>query len=344
MARGINASAGYAGVPLAAADRIQSVRKDIEFSVVSGSSEEMLFSCLESVHGEMRSNAGRRWSVTVTCSTDAESLVATRVRQRYPHAAIVETHLPRNPSSSHRSVLRQSEARYVWLIDDDIILMPGAVGRVLAFMERPENSRVAMVGPRLLNPDGMPTRSGYAFPSMRGILLEQSGLSGAPVAFLRERFRPVRAPGAAISTRQSVTPQTREVDTLPCACIVLKSTAVKQAGVMLDASSKRGAEAEWHRRFQENGWKVMAFADASVMDYGGLSLQSDVRSQSPDRLEGALYFFRTGRQAAFFRLFCASLLGVVGARATFGWLLRNRASVSAARIHAGIAWRELTSN
>ncbi len=92
-----------------------------------------------------------------------------------------------------------------------------------------------------------------------------------------------------------------------------------------------------------DGWKLIALADATVMDYGGQSLQSDIRAQSPERLEGALYFFRTGHPAALFRLFCASLLGVVGAKATFGWLLRDKATVSAARIHAGIAWRELTS-
>lgn len=303
----------------------------------------MLFSCLESVHEEMRSNAGRRWSLTVTCSADAENLLAGRVRQRYPHATIVETQLPSNPSGSHRSVLRQSEARYVWLIDDDIILLPGAVGRVLGFMERPENSRVAMVGPHLLNPDGLMTRSGYAFPSMRGTLLEHSGLSGALEGLMPDRFRRVRASGSAASARPRSTPQTREVDALPCACIVVKSTAVKQAGVMLDVSSKRGAEAEWHRRFKHNGWKLMALADATVMDYGGQSLQSDIRAESPERLEGALYFFRTGHPAALFRLFCASLLWVVGAKATFGWLLRDKATVSAARIHAGIAWREMTS-
>lgn len=177
MATGLNASAPLASVPFAAADRIECVRKDIEFSVVSGSSEEMLFSCLESVHAQMPTNATCQWSLTVTCSAEAGELLPKRVSRRYPHARVVVARVPLHAMTVHTSVLRESDARYVCLIDGDTVFLPGAIGLITSYLERPENSRVGIVGPNCSAPMACMRGQVTGFPQCGGCSLSIRGLA-----------------------------------------------------------------------------------------------------------------------------------------------------------------------
>ncbi len=54
---------------------------DIEFSITSGPSEEMLFGCLESLHVEMNA-APYSWSVMITCNAPGGDAVSARARYR----------------------------------------------------------------------------------------------------------------------------------------------------------------------------------------------------------------------------------------------------------------------
>ena len=60
--------------------------KDIEFSIVSGSNEEMLFACIDSLASTMK---GTRytWSLTITSNAGGSSLPA-RLRAEYPEAVM----------------------------------------------------------------------------------------------------------------------------------------------------------------------------------------------------------------------------------------------------------------
>jgi len=311
--------------------------------VVSGSSEEMLFSCLESVHAQMPTNAICQWSLTVTCSAEAGELLPKRVSRRYPHVRVVVTQAPLHAMTVHTSVLRESDARYVWLIDGDTVFLPGAIGLITSYLERPENSRVGIVGPQLLNPDGLHARSGYWFPSMRRMLVEHSGLGGVIGLDPFRRILPVSTVPAEFTRELRERPRALEVDTLPGGCSVLRSRAVKQTGLMPEIAFHRGAEVTWFRRFRENGWKVVLLQGASVIHYGGQCTGTGSVFRYPESLETALHFFRTARAPVLFRMFCTSLLAVFGIRAALGWLKRDRAAAAASRSHAQIAWSGLTA-
>ncbi len=301
----------------------------------------MLFSCLESMHEEMRSNAGRRWSLTVTCSADAEKQLPARVRERYPHARIIETLMPRDSSGSHNRVLRDSRARYIWLLNDDIIFLSGAIARVTAFMERPENSRVAMVGPQLLDPDGRASRSGYGFPSMKAMLLKHAGFGRVSEVDVVESQAPAFGAIRLASPRVLASNPTREVDTIPEGCIALRANAVRQTGLMPEEAIPRASQIDWHRRIGTNGWNMVLLADASVIHYGALSSSAGLRERKRRRLEEALFFFRNGSPPIVFSMFCASLLALFGARAMLDWMRGDRPKLRAERGFAEVVWDEL---
>lgn len=309
---------------------------DIEFSVVSGSSEEMLFGCLESLHMDL-SGSALTWSVSVTCNTPGSGL-AGRLRRRYPLVRIIENAASRGFAANHNSVLSVSRARYVWLLNDDLLILPGAIQGVTAFMNRPENSRVAAASPKLLNPDGSLQPSTYGFPSMPQILLANSGLRElrASDALLR-RVAPLLRSREG-SSRFWAHDKTVEVDTLRGACVAMRMKAVRQVGLMVEVAIVGGEEPEWHRRFHENGWKIVYFPEASVIHYGSQTVRDGSNNFHHEYLKGALYFFRTGRPDVKYRLFCISLLAMFGVKAAIGWVTRDRTDIAMARRSARVAW------
>jgi len=309
--------------------------RDIEFSVVSGSNEEMLFGCLDSLTRSMN-DTPYRWTATVTCNTPGTGL-AGRIRARYPQLTLIDNPSPQGFAANHNRVLRTSRARYLWLLNDDLLILSGAVAKVTAFLDRPENSRVGVTSPKLLNADGSLQPSTYGFPSMPQTLLAHSGLRELPWAdTLLSRVAPVFRARTG-SSRYWAHDQTIEVDTLRGACVAIRMKAARQVGPMVEVAIVGGEETEWHRRFHEHGWKVVYYPEASVIHYGSQTVRDGSRNLYPEYLKGALYFFRTGRPGSTYRLFCASLLAMFGVRIAAAWVKRDRAGVSVARRYASVA-------
>jgi GT2 family glycosyltransferase len=296
----------------------------------------MLFGCIDSLVETMR-GVPFSWTVVITCNTPETSLAAT-LRVRYPGVRIIQNLEQRGFAANHNTVLTNSRARYVWLLNDDLLILPGAVEKVMQFLEKPENGRVAAVSPKLLNPDGSLQPSTYSFPSMPQLLLAHSGLRHlSPVESVVKRLAPVirKSPG---SSRYWAHDRTIEVDTLRGACVAMRMKAVREVGPMVEVALVGGEETEWHRRFKEHGWKVVYYPEAAVVHYGSQTVREGSNNHYPEYLKGALFFFRTDRGRATYSLFCASLMVVFGIRTAIAWMTRNKSDVGVAKRYATVAW------
>ncbi len=314
-------------------------RIDLEFSIVSGANEILLFDCVNSLCDTMKGSP-YRWTLSITCNTPDIGL-AGRLRDRYHFARLIQNATPRGFAANHNHILRTSAARYVWLLNDDLLILPGTIQQVTEYMDRPGSSRIAVVSPKLLNPDGSLQPSTYGFPSMPQILLAHSGLRelkatdkllGIAAPYLRSRDG---------TSRYWAHDRIVEVDTLRGACVAMRMKAVRQVGLMVEVAIVGGEETEWHRRFHEQAWKVIYFPDASVIHYGSQTVRDGSRNLYPEYLKGALYFFKTGRSSGTYAVFCTALLGMFGVRAAWSWVSRDRSGLSVARRYAEVAWNGL---
>jgi hypothetical protein len=277
------------------------------------------------------------WSLTVTCNATSPTLAA-RVQAEYPSAKVIDNASSRGFAANHNTVLFSSRARYVWLLNDDLLILPDAIRKVTEYMDRPENSRVAVVSPRLLNPDGSLQPSTYGFPTMPQLLLVYSGLRENRITeTILSKLAPMLRPREG-SSRFWAHDRTLEVDTFRGACVAMRMSAVRDVGPMTEVAIVGAEETEWHRRFHRKGWKVIYFADASVIHYGSQTVREGGTNMYPEYLKGALYYFRTGSTRASYTAFCAALIGILGLRTAVAIARRDRAKVSAAKRFAAVAW------
>lgn len=302
---------------------------DIEFSVVSGSREELLFECIASVYRVM-AESPYVWTMTVTCNTPGDGL-SDRLRARYQDIRTIDNVARRGFAANHNTVLASSLARYVWLLNDDLIMLPDSVGKITAYMDAPENNRVAVVSPRLLNPDGSLQPSTYSFPTMPQIFLAFSGLREHS---LTDRILRMAAPivrSRVGSSRYWAHDKTVAVDTLRGACVAVRMTAAREVGLMIEVALVGGEETEWHRRLHEHGWQVVFFADASVIHHGSQTVGENLRYLYPEYLKSSLYYFRLNRPTLSFAVFNRLLLAIYSARMASARLRRDADALNVAR-------------
>jgi GT2 family glycosyltransferase len=305
----------------------------IEFSVVSGSNEDLIIVCIESLYQSVHPTS-YRWSVTATCNTPGTDL-GRRLEQKFPGIRVIRNLAPRGFAANHNTVLRESTADYVWLLNDDLVFHADTVSRVTEFMEEPGNARVAVVSPRLLNTDGSLQPSTYSFPSMPQTLLAHSGIREHPVI---DRLVGALAPilrRRTGSSRYWSHDRTIEVDTLRGACVAVRMKAVREIGPMAEVALVGAEEIEWHRRFKDAGWTVVFLSDATVTHHGSQSVAHSPHHQ-PEYLKGTLHYFRASAPRISYWLFSVALLAMFGTRLGIARVRRNAAAAEVARRCVGV--------
>jgi hypothetical protein len=281
-------------------------RPSLHFSVVSGARPELLFACLDSLYATLPAERGPV-AVTITCNQPRSDL-PDRLRARFPEAEIVENPVRRGFAANHNSVVGRTTADYLWIINDDLLFLPGTIEQVTGFLEAPAQARVAAVSPRLLNPDHSLQPSTYGFPSMPQMLIGATGLRQLrPVGLIYRLLAKVLRRGAG-SSRFWAHDRTIDTDTFRGACVAMRMTAVREVGPMVEVSLVGSEEAEWHRRLHRRGWRVVFLAEAEVIHYGNQTIRTE-RRLLHEELKGTLYFFASDRPALPFACFCAVLVG-----------------------------------
>lgn len=300
----------------------------IEFSVVSGSNEELIVDCLESLFETMR-DSPYTWRVTATCNTPGSRL-PERLRDEFPDVDVVVNSIVRGFAANHNEVLKRTQADYVWVLNDDLVFLPETVARVTEFLGAAENARVGALSPKLLNTDGSLQPSTYSFPSMPQTLLAHSGLRDHPLV-----SRMVSAAAPVLrrrlgSSRHWNHDRTLEVDTFRGACVVARMTAVKEIGLMSEVALVGAEEIDWHKRFIQAGWKVVFFADASVIHHGSQTIDHDAKHR-PEYLKGTLQFFRRDSSPVTYGVFCLALLTMFTVQRGIAGLRRDAAGAEVAK-------------
>jgi len=270
---------------------------DVAAVVVTHDALPWLRQCLESL--------GDTPAVVVdNASTDG---TPTFVRERFPAVRLVEQGNLGLGAGWNRGI-EQTEGRYVLILNADAWLTDGSLERLVAFADsRPD---AALIGPRLLNPDGSLQRSVRGFPTIWRLATEYFFLRK-----LAPRSNALNAFYAGGFDHDEV----REAEFVMGACMLVRRSAIGEVGGLDESFFLFSEETDWCYRFRRAGWKVLFFPGAECVHVGGASHGGRMFREN---LRGHLRFLakhgppgRADRARRLLRLACV-LRGVVvpGAR------------------------------
>ena len=207
-------------------------------------------------------------------STDGSQ---ARAGRDYPDITILQNSENRGFARGANQALERVVGDLMLLLNPDAVLHPGTIPLLVDFMN--EHPDAAVVGPKLLNPDGTVQGSARRDPS------PWTGLFGRDAPLTR------LFPNNPVSRREL--PNLRhagdaplEVDWISGACLLVRRAAYERVGGLDERFFLFWEDADWCRRFREAGWKVYYLPTAVGTHRVGVS-----RAQRPIR--SAIDFHRS---------------------------------------------------
>jgi GT2 family glycosyltransferase len=222
---------------------------DVSVVVVTFNSAQWIERCLESVRGHE----------TIVVDHGSEDETLEIVRSRFPDARVIEEENS-GMGGGNNTGMRLASGRYFLLLNSDAWAVEDAAERLATFAD--EQPEAAVVGPRLLNPDGSLQRSARAFPTLWRLATEYLFLRKlAPRSRLLNRFY----------EGDFDHDEAREVDWLFGACLLVRRDAADEVGLFDEDFFMFSEETDWCYRFRQAGWSVWFFPGAEVVHVGGAS-------------------------------------------------------------------------
>jgi N-acetylglucosaminyl-diphospho-decaprenol L-rhamnosyltransferase len=246
--------------------------EDVSVVVVTWNAVTYLERCLESVRGYE----------TIVVDNGSTDGTVELVRERFPEVTLIEQE-NRGMGGGNNAGIRSAHGRYALLLNADAWVVSDAVARLAAFAD--EHPEAAIVGPRLLNPDGSLQRSVRGDPTLWRLATEYLFLRKlAPRSRLFNAFY-----GGGFAHDE-----VRTVESLLGAALLVRREAADAVGLFDEDFFMFSEETDWLYRFRQAGWTVLFFPGAEVVHVGGASHGGQLYVEN---LRGILRFFSKHRGA-----------------------------------------------
>jgi GT2 family glycosyltransferase len=227
------------------------------------------------------------------------------VRERFPEARLIEQE-NKGLGGGSNAGMRVASGDYFLLLNSDAWALNGSLERLVAFAE--EHPEAAVIGPRLLNPDGTLQRSVRGFPTLWRLATEY--------LFLRKLAPRSRALNAFYGDGFPHD-EPHEAEFLMGACLLVRREAADTVGLFDEDFFMFSEETDWCYRFRQAGWKVLFTPDAEFVHVGGASTRQNWGPMFREQVRGHLRFLakhhgmREAERARRLLLFSLRLRGVL---------------------------------
>jgi len=223
--------------------------------------------CLASVAG----------TEAVVVDNDSSDDTVAFVRGHFPEVRLLEQ-ANRGLAAGWKKGLEEiPPSRWVLILNADAWLTEGALTRMVEIGDAHRD--VAVVAPKLLNPDGTLQRSVRGFPTRWRLATEYF--------YLRKLGPQTEALNAFYGAGFDHASE-REVECVMGACMLVRSTAIDEVGPPDTGFFLFSEEVDWCYRFAQAGWKTLFTPEATCTHVGGASHGGRLYR---DNLRGHLRFF-----------------------------------------------------
>jgi N-acetylglucosaminyl-diphospho-decaprenol L-rhamnosyltransferase len=243
---------------------------DVSVVVVTYNALPWLEQCLDSV-------LGRDVVVVDNGSTD-ESVAFARGRG----VRVIEQE-NKGMGGGNNAGMRATDGRYYFLLNSDAWVKGDGLDRLVEFADA--HPEAAVVGPKLLNPEGTLQRSARGEPTLWRLATEY--LFIRKLAPHSRRLNPLYRGDFAHD-------RTEEVDWLYGPALLVRREAADAVGLFDEDFFMFSEEVDWMTRFRRAGWSIVFFPGAEVVHVGGASHGGNLYVEN---LRGHLRFIAKHRGA-----------------------------------------------
>ncbi|MCG3174047.1 MAG: hypothetical protein GMKNLPBB_02267 [Myxococcota bacterium] len=222
----------------------------LTISIVSYNTRGIVDACLQSLVSQQTRHPFEIW----LADNDSKDGTVSMAMEKYPAVGVIANTDNLGFAKANNQIWRESRGQYYLLLNSDTVTPPGALDRLIDFMEA--HPRAGACGPRLTYPDGSLQQSVRRFPSMMGAFFTMSYL---------EKVFP-RAPLIGDYMMGDFTyDQLVEVDQPMGACLMLRGETVRRIGPLDERFFMYFEEVDWCLRAKRAGWEIWFVPDVTVV-------------------------------------------------------------------------------
>jgi GT2 family glycosyltransferase len=233
----------------------------ISIVIVVWNAKKYVIECLDSIKenlGQIRAEV--EVIIVDNASTDGSAEI---VEQRFPEFKLIRNADNLGFSKANNIGIAQASGDYICLVNSDVKFVDDCLSPMLQYLE--DNPGVAMIGPKMLTAKGEVARSTMRFPTVWNSLTRALALD---LIFRRSAL----FGGHLMSDFDHQ--RTIPVEVLNGWFLMMRRKALEKVGLLDPQFFMYGEDVDWCYRFHNAGQKLMFFAGAAAIHYGGASSAS----------------------------------------------------------------------
>lgn len=265
---------------------------DVSIILVSYNTKDLTRECLKSVY-EKTHDVSFDIFVVDNASSDGSPQM---IKEEFPDVKLIESLENLGFGRANNIAIKQSDAKYCFLLNTDTVLVNNAVKILFDFMEKPENADVGACGGQLYNADMTLQHSVGEFDTLEKLRRKALGINFHE---LKYRYKHIlKTQIKKQNETQKDNPQffssAYAPDFIIGADLMLRKSALNQAGLFDKRIFMFGEEAELCFRIRKNGFKIKFVPESKIIHYGGASTYKKNKPVQTEKmvLDGTLKFFK----------------------------------------------------
>jgi GT2 family glycosyltransferase len=224
----------------------------LSYCVVNTAKRDLLLACLEAI--ERTTPAALSHEVLVLDNASRDGSVEAVLSRNSGGIRLLARDARAGKAENDSTLLEAARGEYCLLLNEDAELLPGAVERLVAILD--EHPGAAVVGARLLFPDGRPQHCAWRLPGVR------TAIVGA--LFLHK-----------LLTVQSRGSRVREVGWTQSSAMLVRRSAAEQVGWLDPDFFVYSDETDFCKRLRDAGWRILWTPDAEAIHHDQLATDSE---------------------------------------------------------------------
>jgi hypothetical protein len=228
---------------------------DLSICIVTYKTRALLAECLTSIYQNTRQT---QFEIIVVDNASRDGTLEM-LRDEFPAARVIANDRNAGFAKPINQALRVSQGRYALLLNNDTLVLPDALDRLVAFADA--HPEIGICGPKVLSRDGTlqkQCRRSYATPW--DLFCYFTGLSALfPRSPLFARY---------LMTYRDEN-ETHPADAVSGSCMLIRRAVIEQIGLLDERFFAYQEDADYCFRAQRAGWQIYYYPQAQIIHYAG---------------------------------------------------------------------------
>lgn len=229
---------------------------DLSICILTLKAQALLRDCLRSIY----ENTNAVSFEIIVVDNNSHDGTVEMLQKEFPNVCVIVNDYNAGFTRPSNQALRASQGNYALLLNNDTIVLPRTLDRLVEFMEA--HPAVGICGPKVLNRDGtLQKQCRRSFATPWDLFCYFSGLSTL--------FPKSRVFGRYLMTYMDED-TLHEADAISGSCMLIRREVIDQIGLLDERFFAYQEDADYCFRAKQAGWKIYYFPGAQIVHYAGM--------------------------------------------------------------------------